>query len=145
LAASIESTDIATAAAVPITVVNLDTAGDVVSNALSFSVSTLSPAVSLGVTTQSISASFDTSQGGGPILHSPFAITVNGPTNATYYYSVSFTGSAVTMINVNGSGVLKSGTTVPQGPVAGRITGQPNGGEGGTVTGSFSGPTNIVS
>lgn len=47
------------------------------------------------LSTHALSASYDTSLGGGATLDPPIALSVNGSTSATYYYSISFTGSAV--------------------------------------------------
>jgi hypothetical protein len=105
------------------------------------------PVTSMTSSTSSpgIDVSYDTSTGGVPTINNPFSIKVNGGApGATYYYSMSFTGSAVEQVLVNGSSAYQYGTTVPSAPSAGRITGEPSPGEGGKVTGSFAG-TLIVS
>jgi hypothetical protein len=146
LEVEIGASDIATAGSAVITVANFEPTVTLVSNASTFTMAASSTPAAMPPATPSINVSFDTSLGGGPILYNPFAVVVNGgPTNATYYYSMSFTGSAVAALLVNGSSTYKSGTTVPSGPAAGRITGEPSPGEGGQVTGSFTGSIVIVS
>jgi hypothetical protein len=131
--------DIASAGSVQITVTNYDSSGVTESSPSILTVSSgaVAPLVSEPVPT--ISASWNTALGGGPIIQQAFTVSVNGPTNATYYYVMSYTGSAVASLGVNGT--LQTGTTTPAGPTTGRITGEPNGGLGGTITGSFTGPT----
>lgn len=131
--------DIATPGSVQITVANDASTGTTESSAamLTVSAGAVTPAVSMPVFT--ISATSDTSLGGGPTIQQAFFVSVNGPTNATYYYVMSYTGSAVASLGVNGT--LKTGTTTPTGPTTGRVSGEPNGGLGGTVTGSFTGAT----
>jgi hypothetical protein len=144
LVASISTANIAASGSIPVTVANFETAGTTVSNELPFTVSGSSVPATLILSTQSIHASYNTSLGGGAILYNPVVVTVNGTTSATYYYSISFTGSAVVGLAINGQTGLTSGTTVPPGPTAGRITGEPNGGLGQTITGTFTGAANFV-
>ncbi len=140
LLATVTPADVATQGPASITVVNFDDAATVVSNAKPFTVSAATAAASITPLVQSISVSGGPGNGGfAPIYHA-FTISVNGPTNSTYYYKASFTGTAVTSLEFDG-GTTTYGTTVPAGPVAGRISGEPSPGEGGTVTGSFTGPT----
>jgi len=127
-----------------VTVANLETTGTTVSNALPFAVSGSSVPATLVLSTQALNASYDTSLGGGALLYNPVVITVNGSTNATYYYSISFTGSAVVGLAINGQTGLTSGIAVPSGPTSGHITGEPNGGLGQKITGTFTGPVNFV-
>ncbi len=135
----VNAQDIVAAGCVQITVVNNENSGVIQSLPATLSVSsgTVSAAVSEPVL--SLSATFDTSLGGGPMIQHAFTVSVNGPTNATYYYVMSYTGSAIASLSLNGS--LQTGTTTPAGPTAGRLTGEPNGGLGGVVSGSFTGPT----
>jgi hypothetical protein len=144
LVASISTSDIAVSSNVAVTVANLETAGTTVSNALPFTVSGSSVPATLILSTQSVNASYNTSLGAGALVYNPVVVTVNGSTSATYYYSISFTGSAVVGLAVNGETGLTSGITVPPGPTAGRITGEPNGGLGERITGSFTGPVNFI-
>jgi len=143
LLAYINASDVASTGSVAVTVNNLEPAGTTVSNALPLTISaSVSPTLLLS--THAPSASFDTSLGGGATLSQPFALMVNGSASATYYYSVSFTGSAVGGMVINGQTGLISGITTPSGPTANRITGVPNTGFGQSITGSFSGPVNLV-
>lgn len=144
LVASVSAANIAASGNIAVTVANLETAGTTVSNELPFTVSGPSAPATLVLSTQSIHASYSTTLGGGAILYNPVVVTVNGTTSATYYYSISFTGSAVAGLAVNGQTGLTSGITVPPGPTAGRISGEPNGGLGETITGTFIGPANFV-
>jgi hypothetical protein len=142
LNASVESTDIASPGANAVMVANFESAGTLVSDILTFTVATSSTPTVLQPYPRSISLSTDTSLGGGPYLNEPFSIVVNGgAVGATYYYSVSYVGSALSQLGISGSSTSVTGTTTPSGPTAGRITGEPDGGEGGIVTGSFIGPT----
>jgi hypothetical protein len=144
LLAMINASDIAAGSNVTVTVANLETAGTTVSNALPFTVSGSSIPSTLALSTQSVSASFDTSLGGGAILYNPLVITVNGPIGATYYYLISFSGSAVGGLGLNSQTGFTTGITVPPGPTAGRISGEPNTGLGETITGTFTGPNSFV-
>jgi hypothetical protein len=146
LEVEIGASDIATAGSAVVNVANFESAATLVSNSKTFTIAASSTPAAMPPATPGINVSFDTSLGGGPILYNPFAIVVNGgPTNATYYYSMSFTGSAIAQLLVNGSSTYKYGTTVPSPPTLGRITGEPSPGEGGQVSGSFSGPVLIAS
>jgi hypothetical protein len=146
LEVEIGASDIATAGSAVITVANFESAATLVSNAKTFTIAASSTPAAMPPATPGINVSFDTSLGGGPILYNPFAVVVNGgPTNATYYYSMSFTGSAIAQLLVNGSSIYKYGVTVPSAPTLGRITGEPSPGEGGQVSGSFTGPVLIAS
>jgi hypothetical protein len=139
LIGGLSAQDIASAGSVQITVANYDNsvASESSPSILTVSSGAIPPLVSVPV--PMISASDNTSLGGGPIIQQAFTVSVNGPTNATYYYVMSYTGSAVASLGVNGT--LQTGTTTPAGPAIGRITGEPNGGLGGTIKGSFTGPT----
>jgi hypothetical protein len=141
LLAYIDAADIASTGNAVVTVDNLEPAGTTVSNALTLPISA-SVTPKLLLSTQAISASYDTSLGGGATLSHPVAFTVNGSTSATYYYSVSFTGSAVGSIAMDGQTGTVSGITTPSGPTANRITGAPSPGLGQSVTGT-TGPINI--
>ena len=143
LLAYINASDIASAGNVEVTVDNLEPAGRTVSNALDLPIS---PSVTptLLLSTYALSASFDTSIGGGATISYPVALIVNGSTSATYYYSASFTGSAVGGIVIDGQTGTVSGITTPSGPTANRITGAPSPGLGQSITGTFSGPINII-
>jgi hypothetical protein len=133
----IGASDIATPGSAVVTVANFEDSATLVSNALSFTVASSSQPAAKPPAIPAISVSYDTSLGGGPILYGPFGVVVNGgPTNATYYYSMSFTGSAVAALLMNGSSSTKNGTTAPAGPALGRITGPATGAQ---VTGSFVG------
>ena len=144
LVASVSAADIAASGNIAVTVANLETAGTTVSNELPFTVSGTSVPATLVLSTQSIHASYSTTLGGGAILYNPLVVTVNGTTSATYYYAISFTGSAVAGLAINGQTGLTSGITVPPGPTAGRISGEPDGGLGETITGTFTGSANFV-
>jgi hypothetical protein len=143
LLAYINASDIAANGNVQITVANLESSSTTVSNALSLAIAS-NVAPKLVLSTQAINASFDTSLGGGAMLNHPIVFTVDGPTNATYYYSVSFTGSAVGDITVDGRTGTTYGITTPSGPTANRITGEPTQGLGQMITGTFTGPINVV-
>jgi hypothetical protein len=142
LLAYIDAADIASAGNVVVTVDNLEPAGTTVSNPLTLPIST-SVTPTLLLSTQSLDASFDTSLGGGAMLNHPVALMVNGSTTATYFYTVSFAGSAVGNIQIDGQTGVVSGITPPAGPTANRITGSSSG-FGQSVTGGFSGPINII-
>jgi hypothetical protein len=139
LIGDLSAQDIASAGSVAITVANNETSGVTESSPASLTVSSgaVPPKVYEPVLT--LSATSDTSLGGGPTIQQAFTVSVNGPTNATYYYVIAYTGSAVARLGLNGT--LQTGTTTPAGPTTGRITGEPNGGLGGIVTGNFVGPT----
>jgi len=69
---------------------------------------------------------------------------VNGSTSATYYYSVSFTGSAVGDMAIDGRTGTVYGITTPSGPTANRITGSSPALFGQSITGTFTGPIDII-
>ena len=140
LVASISASDIAASGSVAVTVANVEQTGTTVSNALVLSIAA-SVQPTLVLSTKALSASFDTSLGGGAILYNPVAVAVNGSTSGTYFYSISVSGSAVGGVVINGPTGLTSGTTVPAGPAANRITGEPSPGIGQNITGTFTGPT----
>ena len=144
LTTSISAADIATSAIISVTVANFDPAGTTVSNTLTFSISASAVPATFFLSTQAVSASDSTSLGGGGILNNPAAIIVNGSSSATYYYSISFTGSAVAGMVINGETGITSGITIPSGPAAGRITGEPSPGLGQTITGAFTGPVDFI-
>jgi hypothetical protein len=71
-------------------------------------------------------------------------VTVTGaPASSTFYYTVSFTGSAIASMTMEGAQSTTYGITAPTGSPAGRISGEPSPGVGATITGSF-GPTNDI-
>lgn len=143
LLAYIDAADVASPGNVVVTVDNLEPAGTTVSNALTLPISAgVTPTLILS--THALSASFDTSLGGGATLRYPVALTVNGSTSATYYYSVSFTGSAVGDIAIDGRTGSVSGITAPSGPTANRITGAPSPGFGQSIAGTFNGSTGVM-
>jgi hypothetical protein len=65
------------------------------------------------------------------------------PASSTFYYTVSFTGSAIASMTMEGAQSTTYGITAPTGSPAGRISGEPSPGVGATITGSF-GPTNDI-
>jgi hypothetical protein len=69
---------------------------------------------------------------------------VNGSTSATYFYTVSFAGTAVGNIQIDGQTGVVSGITTPSGPTTNRITGAPSPGLGQSITGTFTGAIDIV-
>ncbi len=142
LNAAIPASDIATAGTATVTVVNNDSTGVTVSNALPLDISATSVPSGYSGTTDTITALADTSNGGGAILN-PLELYVNGPTGTTYYYSVSFLGSAVASMQIGGQTTVQPLTT-PLGPAAGRITGFTSPAGGQTITGSFTGPTDPI-
>jgi hypothetical protein len=144
LSASISTVDIAASGKVPVTVARFDSAGATVSNALTFAISSTALTPAFVLSTQAVNASSNTFLGGGPVLTNPVALAVIGSSSATYYYSISFTGSAVASVTINGQTGLASGITVPSGPATGRITGEPSPGLGETITGTFTGPVNFI-
>jgi hypothetical protein len=144
LVASISSSDIAASGKVPVTVAKFDSAGATVSNALTFAISATALPTTLVLSTQAVNVSSNTLLGGSPILNNPVALIVSGSSSATYYYSISFTGSAVAGLTINGQTGLASGITVPSGPTAGRITGEPSPGLGESITGTFTGPVTFI-
>ncbi len=135
----VDAQDIVTAGSVQIIVVNNEDSGVIQSLPATLSVSSGPVPAAVSEPVLSLSATFDTSLGGTPMIQQAFTVSVNGPTNATYYYVMSYTGSAISSLGLNGT--LRTGTTTPAGPTAGRLTGEPNGGLGGVVSGSFTGPT----
>jgi hypothetical protein len=141
--AYINAADIASTGNAVVAVYNGEPSGTTVSNALTLSISA-SVTPTLLLSTQSLGASYDTSLGGGATLDHPIALTVNGSTSATYYYSVSFSGSAVGDMSIDGRAGTAYGITIPPGPTANRITGASSPGFGQTITGTFTGSTGIV-
>jgi hypothetical protein len=143
LLAYIDASDTASTANVAVTVDNVKPTGTTVSNALTLPISA-SVTPTLLLSTKALNASFDTSLGGGATLYHPVALMVNGSTSATYYYSVSFTGSAVGDMAIDGRTGTVYGITTPSGPTANRITGAPSQGLGQSITGTFTGPIDII-
>ena len=139
----INASDIASTGSAVVTVDNLEAAGIAVSNALTLPISA-SVTPTLLVSSHALSASYDTSLAGGATLDHPIALTVNGSTSATYYYSVSFTGSAVGDISIDGRTGTVYGITTPSGPTANRITGATSPGFGQSIAGGFTGSTAIM-
>lgn len=141
LSALILASDVANPGTASVTVANVNTTGTAVSNALGFSISAAARTDSLIVSPNTISASVDTSTGGGPILNNAIQLVVNGSTQSAYYYSASFTGSAVSAIINGGQTDNQPLGTPPPGPSAGRITGAVSPGGGRIITGVFAGLT----
>jgi len=140
LSALISAADLAALGTAVVTVANVSATGTAVSNALDFSISATAPTDNLTISTNALTDSVDTSIGGVPLLN--VAVTVNESTQATYFYSVSFVGSAVAGISIGGETNIQPLGTPPPGPSAGRITGVASPGGGQLVTGNFSGPVN---
>jgi trimeric autotransporter adhesin len=138
ISAVIPASDIANIGTATVTVANVDSTGTAVSNGLSFSVSATPPPDNLTISTNAISATADTSTGGGPILNNAARLTVNNSTQATYFYSLTFAGSAVSSVGIGGETIPKPQGTPPPGPPAGRITAS----GGVIITGNFSGVVN---
>ena len=144
LVASISAADIAASGSIPVTVAKFDSGGPTVSNSLTFGVSASAVPATLALSAQALSAASNTSLSGNTTLDNPVALIVNGSSGATYYFSISFTGSAVAGMTIAGQTGLTPGITVPPGPTAGRITGEPSPGLGGTITGTFTGPIAFI-
>jgi trimeric autotransporter adhesin len=136
LLAFISAADIASPGTVSITVTSLG--NDVpISNALPFTIAAMGVAANMRVDTQAFGASFDTSLGGGAMVRNVAAVTIDGSTNSTYYYTIQFTGTAVSGLIATGVTSYQTGTTPAPGSSAGRITAP----TGAVYKGTFVGPT----
>jgi trimeric autotransporter adhesin len=140
LSALITAADVGALGTAVVTVANVSPTGTAVSNALDFSISATAPADNLTISTNALTATVDTSVGG--VLPLKVVVTVNQSTQATYFYSVTFVGSAVAGISIGGETNFQPLGTPPPGPSAGRITGFASPGGGQMITGNFSGPVN---
>jgi len=143
LNAAVLPSDIAVAGTATVTVANIESTGITVSNGLPLEISATSVPSGFSGTTDTITTSANTALGGGAIVNNPFELLVNGPTGTTYYYSVSFSGTAVASLQIDGEASDQPLST-PLGPSAGRITGFTSPGGGQTITGSFTGPTEPI-